>query len=185
MSVSDSLFDNNSGSVAAAGASTLHVLGSWFTSNHAAVGGALRVLEDAVLIVNSSTVSNNSVEDGPALLAEGNSTLSIFNSTISNHVGHVAAVRVGGASNQLVVANSTFVNTTTPQDGFGGAMHLLGGFSNISNSIFVSNIGGFGAAIFMQGVRLTVADCEFKDNDGAEGGVAHVKEDSQVRRKAA
>ncbi|WIA32166.1 hypothetical protein OEZ86_003015 [Tetradesmus obliquus] len=59
-------------------------------------------------------------------------------------------------------------------------MHLLGGFSNISNSIFVSNIGGFGAAIFMQGVRLTVADCEFKDNDGAEGGVAHVKEDSQV-----
>ncbi|WIA12033.1 hypothetical protein OEZ85_012113 [Tetradesmus obliquus] len=58
-------------------------------------------------------------------------------------------------------------------------MYLLGGYSSISNSTFVSNIGGFGAAIFMQGVRLTVSDCDFRENDGMEGGVAHVKEDAQ------
>jgi hypothetical protein len=54
--------------------------------------------------------------------------------------------------------------------------------ARISNSRFVANTGGFGAAIFMQATSLTVSDCEFADNAGLEGGVVHVKLQSQVTR---
>jgi hypothetical protein len=60
-----------------------------------------------------------------------------------------------------------------------GASH-----SSISNSTFELTVGGFGAAIFMQGVRLIVSDTEFRQNDGTDGGVAHVKGNAQVMTAA-
>jgi hypothetical protein len=153
-----------------------------FANNRAAAGGGLHVAGAAKVNINSSIVSNNSADDGAAVLAEGNSTVRIFLTVISNHSNPgIAAVYVRGPC-QLAVAHSTFTHNETPQNGYGGAMCLAGGSSSaISNSTFVSNVGGFGAAIFMQGVRLTVADSEFHGNEGTEGGVAHVKEDAQVR----
>lgn len=193
--VSESLFSSNTGSVAAAGASTLHILGSIITSNRAVIGAAVHVSGAANLSINSSILSNSSGDNGPALLGEGNSTLGIFHSLISNHtstapissttdVDNGAAVYVK-ESCQLIVAHSTFTNNWSRRHGYGGAMRLAGRTStSVSNSTFVANVGGFGAAIFMQGVRLTVTDSEFRDNEGFEGGVAHVKEDTQVRTTA-
>jgi hypothetical protein len=188
LTVSNTVFDSNFGSAAAIGGSTVHVLNSLFSNSHGRKGGGLLVADSAQVSINNSILSNNSAVVAPALFADGQTIVGIFHSMISNHTcvtsGCTAAVQVA-ANSRLTVLNSTFKHNKTPDNGYGGAMSLAGNSrSSISNSTFESNIGGFGAAIFMQGVSLNVSECEFRQNEGSEGGVAHVKEDAQVMTAA-
>jgi hypothetical protein len=81
--------------------------------------------------------------------------------------------------------NSTFRHNKANEVGWGGVMCLVGSsHTSISNSAFMLNVGGFGAAIFMQGVRLIVSDTEFTQNKGNDDGVAHVKGTAQVTTAA-
>jgi hypothetical protein len=181
VTVSESVFRSNTGSVAAVGGSTLHVLSCLFANNHARTGGGLHVFGTANVSINSSILSNNTADDSPAVLADERSTVGIFHSLISNHSGAESADGCTGAvhatgSSRLTVINSTFRHNLANEVGWGGAMCLVeGSHTSISNSAFELNIGGFGAAIFMAGVRLTVSDTEFRHNEGNDGGVAHVK----------
>jgi hypothetical protein len=194
VTVSNSVFSNNLGSVAAAGGSTMHVLSSLVVNNYATVGGGLHVTGTAQVSINNSKLSNNSADNAPALFADGKSTVGILHSLISNHTdctpygcsrNNVGAVSASGSS-QLTVARSAFRHNRTPPNAYGGAMCLAGGArGSISNSTFVSNTGGFGGALFMQSRCLTVSDCEFMLNQGTEGGaVLDNKEGAQVMTAA-
>jgi hypothetical protein len=87
VTVSNSMFMNKNGSIAAACGSTLHVLSSLLTNNRARTGGGLHVHGSANVSINSSMLINNTSDDSPAVLADERSTVGIFHSVISNHSG--------------------------------------------------------------------------------------------------
>jgi hypothetical protein len=169
--------------VAAVDNSTLLVSSSVVASNSASArGGGLYVSTSAYVSITDSVVSNNTGVRGPAMFITGPSTFSISRSLFTNHSSTYGAAVYLIGSIQLSVSHSTFRDNWSPQNGYGAAFVIWGSVTaNISNSRFVSNTGGFGAAIFMQATSLTVSDCEFADNVGFEGGVAHIKMESQVR----
>jgi hypothetical protein len=169
--------------VAAVDNSTLLVSSSVVASNRASArAGGLYVSTSAYVSITDSIVSNNTGVRGPAMFITGSCTFSIARSLFTNHSSTYGAAVYLIGSVQLSVSHSTFRDNWSPQNGYGAAFVIWGSVTaTISNSRFVANAGGFGAAIFMQAASLTVSDCEFADNAGFEGGVAHIKMQSQVR----
>jgi uncharacterized repeat protein (TIGR01451 family) len=84
----------------------------------------------------------------------------------------------------LTIANVTFANnvcTAAGNDVGGGAIHAVGGFLNISNSVFTGNRGGNGGAIGQIQARFNIADSVFSSNTtnarlgiGGSGGAIYI-----------
>lgn len=167
--------------------SALHMLSSIVANNVAAArGGGLYISTSAKGSITNSTVSNNSAVRGTAIFITGGSTVVLTRCLVANHSStYGAAVYVIGTC-QLLVAHSIFRGNKSPLNDNGGAIVIWGSVVvTVSSSRFVANSAGFGPAMFMQGTSLTVSDSDFRDNEGYEGGVAHVKLQSQVRSGSA
>ena len=70
--------------------------------------------------------------------------------------------RLDNKSKTLHIINTNFTNC---ESGFGGAILIVGGILNISNSTFVNNTADFnGGAIYTSWCNLTIADSKFYEN---------------------
>jgi hypothetical protein len=190
VSVVDSLFIGSVGTAAAAiDNSRLSVSSSVFEENHGHMhGGAFWISGASFVSINSSIMRDNKGPEGPCMYVERAATVRIDNSMIiiTDHSDASAALDIAGSA-RLSINNCTFHNNSTPlkvdknDNGFGGVLALEEASSAvISSSRFVSNAGGFGGVIYMEAKSLTVTDCEFRENSGYHGGVAHIKGDTQV-----
>ena len=127
-----------------------------------------------LLVINSYFEANRAIgRDGGAITNMGNTV--VINSTFINNT----AARNGGAikhqGNRFSVTNSTFIgNDAFGFDNYGGAIYIWASKAQITNSIFKSNIGGYGGAVFISGgnlesTALNVTRCVFEDNYGRGG----------------
>jgi uncharacterized repeat protein (TIGR01451 family) len=84
----------------------------------------------------------------------------------------------------LTIDHVTFANNVCDAAGNdvgGGAIYALGGFVNITNSVFTGNRGGNGGALGQIQARFTIADSVFSANttnpraaDGGNGGAIYI-----------
>jgi len=127
----------------------LLVMNSYFEGNRAIGrdGGAISNMKNAV-VINSTFINNTASRNGGAIKHQGN---------------------------RFSVTNSTFIgNDAFGLDNYGGAIYIWASKAQITNSIFKSNIGGYGGAIFISGgnlesTALNLTRCVFEDNY-ARGG---------------
>jgi len=127
------------GGVRGSGSSAINITDSIFSGNHAAAGGAFAA--SYVTNVVNSTLSNNTADMGGAIygiLGEGAPFVSIRNSTLSGNI----ATTQGGAIYLIAglnnVSNSTFSNNSAPE---GGGVYGLPdpGAGGINNSTFFNS----------------------------------------------
>lgn len=87
-----------------------------------------------------------------------------------NRARHAGAVY----GNRLTVRSCTFQNNQAigygEEDGYGGAMILLGGGTSVEECLFASNEGGYGGALCLLD-PTTVRDCTFVRNRGYHASV--------------
>jgi predicted outer membrane repeat protein len=147
LTVTDSIFSNNSSSSAFGGAiyvtGTATIVNSTFYNNTSTQGGALD--NASSLVITGSTFYNNSVSSsglGGALVSSGNTT--IANSTFYNNNSPYR----GGAiwsNSPITVTSSTLVNNTADT---GGAIRISGaGTLALANSIVANNSATTGPEI--------------------------------------
>ena len=120
------------------------------------VGGAIRVQNNAELVVNNSTFTGNSVDSVD--LGENRFT--------GGYGGAIGTQRFSGS---ISVNDSEFKGNEAEFGG--GAIYVLGGTTNISGSAFISNRGsGFGGAIEASGGQMTIENSTFHRNSSSNGG---------------
>ena len=136
--------------------------------NAASIGAG--ILNGGTLIVNNSTIRNNSVgEDGGGIFNRNNGMLTINNSTIHNNS---AGEDGGGIDNRgtLTINNSTVHNNTAGVDG-GGIINR--GTLAINNSTIEGNSSASGATGVFNGGTLmisnTIIDNAIAGNDCLAG----------------
>ena len=78
------------------------------------------------------------------------------------------------AASRLTVSRSTFAFNGAPNSGFAMPIYAEGAPAQVTDSAFVANRGGNGAAITAFGGPLTVSGCTFADNQAGTGGAIYV-----------
>ena len=160
-----------------------------FINNTAAtMGGA--VFNNGTLTIQKCIVDNNDItkrtssdsEDygGAAIYNWYDSTLFIKNSTISNNLknyknGDYVVGAVTSLGKTIISQNSYFVNNSGR---WGGAITTSGSSLpgkkvnelSISDSTFSKNGGLYGAGIFIQGSKFSIASCVFDSNTASGKG---------------
>jgi predicted outer membrane repeat protein len=178
MSISGSLFDNNTASMGGAiqGVTTTSITDTTFINNTAQwAGGAIYNMPDSIhpnypviLTVTCCEFINNTAHDGGAIQNLG--TLIINNCNFTNNSANTYG-GLGGAifGNETIIKNSTFNNNS---GNYGGAI-LNDGNLTVTECYFINNLGSFGGAIAskLQGMNnLTVNNSYFEYNNASEGG---------------
>ncbi len=149
---------------------------STFSNNSIAglfgTGGAIQHSSGSISIVDS-TFNGNSAPDGGAISIAAGANATISGTTFAtNSGGSGAAIETLGT--QVTLNETTFVgNDATSGDG--GAIWMLGGRLDINRSRFIGNASATtGGAISCAGVQLFVDNSTFADNiSGTTGGAIH------------
>ena len=143
---------------------------STFLRNNASYAGAVNLIGENVTIVNSSFESNSAIQGG-ACYIEGENTQILESEFLYNYATHnVNDVR----------PDSTLVSA-------GGALYIIGSYTNVTNNIFVNNtadrintsgqIEGLGGAIYMNGKNLTFSFNNYTNNSALQGGAVYINGD--------
>lgn len=209
LTVSNDIFTNNEVSSAQGGGiystdSTLTVTNCLFSNNAAVRGGAIGVVDDALVLINTSlfqdnrglVASNGGEGTGAAVFIELSQNITITSSSFNNNIGGDLTGGIGGAvlvlANQSVNINYDIFDNNSILGNFTGA-GAIGAQSNqtlnINNDIFDNNFtqgfGTGGGAIFSlldQTVNMT--NDIFKNNytlgDGSYGGAYGTYADANV-----
>jgi hypothetical protein len=165
---------------------TLTVDNSTFFRNTATYGGAIFNNDNAMLIVNNSTFSDNmavgpaGLDSGGGIFNSGVGTVAVNNSTFS---GNIASNDGGGiwnnSSGAVTISNSTFTSNTASSGGGIG-----GGYLTVNNSVFSGNsvssasqaVGG--GIYIVPGLPLTGSNNLFYGNTAATGYEQPVEDDT-------
>lgn len=173
------------GAIYAIGSSSLNITKSIFNNNSATYyGGAINVNSGSPFFLSNSTFSGNTIPStgkGAALYID-RSRSSITSSFFSVNFGPSSVTvnspttfvdcqflsNTGG--NALSSANSTFVSSSFFLNNVGGATGggiYAQGFLSISSSLFRSNEGGSGSALFaLGGLQATINNTTIQSNKG-------------------
>lgn len=141
--IEDSQFSGNTatnfgGAVFNDSGETFDILGSTFTSNSAALGGA--VYGDS-MIIEESTFTTNVAQAGGAVFAYA---MVAYESTFTeNEAGGGAAIL---AENYAAIAGSTFVGNAA--ESIGGAVATYGAYLGLNSTFVENSAGDVGGAIF-------------------------------------
>jgi hypothetical protein len=134
----------------------------------------------ANLVVTGATISFNRaitmLAGGIGNAGAGNVT--IVNSLVEDNFSGGTGGGFGDAANtgNLVVKHSSFVNNVAAANG--GAIQEGGPSTTITDSSFSGNVSqgngkdvqGDGGAVFVSGMNVTIADCDFSRNGATDGG---------------
>ena len=167
---------NYGGAIYSTNTGTLTIINSTFSSNLADTNGGAIYADGNVTIIGSTFSSNTATQDGGAIYT--NSNLYITNSSFTSNTANMANTGAGGAICQgdsstlgldLIISNSIF---TSNRGQHGGALWTIAGKStkpaNIINTTFTSNEGTYGGAIRNWGY-LNVDKSSFVSNSATEG----------------
>ena len=195
----DNVADNRGGAIASQSDVVISISGdAVFSDNSAGKGGAISIQNDAILSITDGVqfINNKSEGNGGAIQALSGCKVTISdgvsfigNSSTNGYGGAIYHQRDTSGENQsLTVQNVSFEGNSAT---YGGAITVLGGLGNnnpittiISGCAFVGNSasvvldqednidGGYGGAIFVQDVLMTIKDSEFLRNVAEEVGGA-------------
>lgn len=197
----DNVADNRGGAIASQSDVVISISGdAVFFNNSAGKGGAISIQNDAILSITDGVqfIDNKSEGNGGAIQALSGCKVTISdgvsfidNSSTNGYGGAIYHQRDSSGMNQpLTVQRVSFEGNTAT---YGGAITVLGGLGNknpittlISGCEFVGNgasvvldqenntDGGYGGAIFVQDVLMTIEDSQFLNNGAEEVGGAIV-----------
>ena len=181
ISINNSIFWKNSG-LEVGGAlyvfeyCHLNVLNTEFRQNSAALGGAISISGDSIILMSNCSFSENIALHTMSFsfyLGHGgvifivNATLKVYQSRFFNNYVDKQGGSVCSINSSLLIENSEFENNVA---GFaGGAISLNHSFVTIENSSFVNNseqdgeIGG-GGAIYLYRSKLDTSQTKFYKN---------------------
>ena len=127
-------------------------------------GGVVSVFLNAQFNADNCTFIDNSADQGGAIYATGGVCLT-NSQFINNTAGLVGAAVFKDFTGDLIIENCSFINSFASS--FGGAICLYGDEDTdnyIINSIFDSNTGFRGGAVYAGGANLTVINSNFTSN---------------------
>ena len=109
------------------------------------------------------------IQTGPMLIKD-----CIFTNLTCGNDGGAIHIDLDSASHHVPkTINIIGTNFTDCKAQYGGAISILGGNLNISDSNFINNYAGFeGGAIYSSWTNLTVANSNFEDNTGGQNAGA-------------
>lgn len=150
---------------------TLTVLGGNFFSNTAPYGGAFYTAATATVVVDGAHVFQNSAEtEGGAFYGAG--ALKILNSTLDNNTAAAHGGAIFQSTSPLIVRDSTLNSNTAGSSSGGGAVYILDGAHQMSNSTVSGNSAMVGGGVFIQGGQLTLDNSTFSLNTVTDTGGA-------------
>ncbi len=136
-SLTNSLWQQNSGAVSIGTSGSVTISGATFDGNSASNGGAIVMSYAGMLTLENSTVKNNSA--------------------VSPGGGFGGGIYAFQSS--LAITNVTFVGNTTSQYGYGGAVFVQSSSATITNATLVANSAGIdGGAICSFYATLTLTN---------------------------
>ena len=138
--------------------------------NAASIGAG--ILNSGTLIVNNSTIRNNSVgEDGGGIYNRNNATLTLNNSTIRNNTAGEDGGGIGSLGT-IIINNCVIHNNTAGEDGGGGILNR--GTLTVNNSTISDNeavIGDGGGILNRNTLTINNSTIAGNSSDSAATGV--------------
>ncbi len=133
-------------------------------------GGAIRLENNAVAVINDSLFENNTAADDGGAISATDATLTITNTTFRNNTTDT----LSGGAIQANLANITIVDSTFERNissGFGGAISATASAIDIARSAFIANEAPTtgGAVTIRTGSTGTIAATEFRYNRSTAG----------------
>eukprot|EP00026_Physarum_polycephalum_P000362 Phypoly_transcript_00362.p1 GENE.Phypoly_transcript_00362~~Phypoly_transcript_00362.p1 ORF type:complete len:1250 (+),score=147.49 Phypoly_transcript_00362:207-3956(+) len=172
LSVSDSLFGNNS---APSGASiyieksTLSATGVTFSQNSGTYGAAIYMVSSQSTITHSNISENSGLQFG-SLVIDANSTTTIVGSIFSRNKAEISGGAIYASGNYNLQANCQFVNNNASR---GGAIYSTVGKGIIYDTLFYSNgATGDGGAIYAFQASLQIFRSTITGNSAQNYGGA-------------
>ncbi|MGD9125921.1 MAG: choice-of-anchor Q domain-containing protein [Planctomycetia bacterium] len=147
LTVTDSIFSNNTGDIGGAISSNniLVVVDSMFSNNSAgSAGGAIANLGGILTVTGSTFADNDAGIGGGGIVASPSSVTTITNSTFSgNEAGQIGGGGIYNQESELTITNSTLFGNIS--FGTGGGIYNNRGSLTINNSIIAGNTSNYGS----------------------------------------
>eukprot|EP01012_Entosiphon_sulcatum_P019671 TRINITY_DN2457_c0_g1_i1.p1 TRINITY_DN2457_c0_g1~~TRINITY_DN2457_c0_g1_i1.p1 ORF type:complete len:810 (-),score=118.61 TRINITY_DN2457_c0_g1_i1:247-2676(-) len=142
------------------------------------IGGAIQARDQSTVSLQQCIVTDNAITDvtgseGGAVWADGSSTLSIVGSRFERNTSpFLGGAVVAGPLVTAVIKNSVF-DSNSAQQGGGGAFYADQAQSvTFENCNFTNNNGANGAGGYLRASTVSYTDCNFAGNHAATGGGA-------------
>ena len=173
-------FENNSspftGILMARGQVHIRISESTITGNKAMLNNLIDVGNGSLLVINSSSLSNNM--GGNIVYSDMNSTLTIINSSFVNHSLLADPLIRIAVNTQLILRNNLFSNNSQHKEGI--VAIKTNSSANVSNCRFNKSYASQGGVFYLiEGSKIIVKNCTFKDNFAGDASLAYLK-DSQA-----
>ncbi len=156
---------------------TLSLVGSTLASNASSSNGGA-ISNAGHLAIHRSTLSSNRADSGGAIENEASGRVEIASSALRDNTATQLFMRGGAivSNGELSVRSSEFVDNTTGQIGWGGAVYLSGddgrpATADVATTTFTGNDASQGGAIALDNdSSIEMIDSELAANTARNGG---------------